>query len=255
MNDLIISDVLGRVIRRWWILVLLMIGGGLLGILSTRIQKPIFESQSSITTSIDFAYAGRLTEDDEDYLMETVGDVIESERVLTFMRENAGLENIIVDAETIRTKFTKARQGYRWELTVRDENPEIAQHLTQLWTDAADLELKALREFSLDALRYQTSQLAVENCFSQLVVLAPASGNCAADDVSKIRSLFEENAVGEEVPSLTEAVLLSKISTEVTDNAYLPSNPVVFKQNINTLFGVVAGLVVGLAGFMFWKPK
>lgn len=255
MDDLIISDVLGRVMRRWWILVLLMIGGGLLGILFTRIQKPIYESQSSITTSIDFAYSGRLTEDDEDYLMETVGDVIESERVMTLMRENAGLENIIVDAETIRTKFTKARQGYRWELTVRDENPEIAQRLTQLWTDAADIELKALREFSLDALHFQTSQLAVENCFSQLVVLAPASGNCASDDVSTIRSVFEENAVGENAPSLTESVLLSKISTEVTDSAYLPANPVIFKQNINTLVGVAAGLLVGLAGFMFWKPK
>ncbi len=255
MDDLIISDVLARMIRKWWILLLLMIGGGLLGVLVTYLQKPIFESQASITTSIDFAYAGRMTEDDEDYLMETVGDVIESDGVFTRLLENATLESITVDDEILQTKFTKARQGYRWELTVRDADPAKAQRLTQLWIDAAEQELKSLREFSIDALRYQTSLMALENCFSQLVVLAPASGNCSTEDIADIREVFNQNTVDDDVPSLTEAVLLSKISTEVTDNAYLPSNPVIFKQNINALVGSVAGLLIGLAGFILWKPK
>jgi hypothetical protein len=242
-------------IRKWWIVLFLMIGCGFLGVLITHLQKPIFESQSSITTSIDFAYAGRMTEDDEDYLMETIGDVIESDEVFERLQDNAALENITVDDKTLQSKFTKARQGYRWELTVRDTNPVMAQKLTQLWTDSADLELKALREFSIDALRYQTSQMALENCFSQLVVLAPVSGNCSTEEIADIRDVFNQNTVDENVPSLTEAVLLSKISTEVTDNAYLPSNPVIFKQNINALVGSVAGLLIGLAGFILWKPK
>jgi len=63
MDDVVPSEIFRRLQRLWWLLILLMVGGGLAGLLIARVQKPLYESQASITTSIHFAYAGRLSDD------------------------------------------------------------------------------------------------------------------------------------------------------------------------------------------------
>jgi uncharacterized protein involved in exopolysaccharide biosynthesis len=88
MDDFVPSEVIKRAIRLWWLLALLMIAGGVAGVLASRLQKPVYESQASITTSIDFAYAGRLSDDEEDYLISSVGDVIDSSDVLESVKED-----------------------------------------------------------------------------------------------------------------------------------------------------------------------
>jgi len=58
MEDVIPSEIIKRVIRWWWLVILIMIAGGVAGMLAVKLQQPVYESQASITTSIDFAYAG-----------------------------------------------------------------------------------------------------------------------------------------------------------------------------------------------------
>jgi hypothetical protein len=239
MDDFVPSELLKRTFHRWWLLVIFMIVGGATGILFSQLQKPIYESQASITTSIDFAYANRLNEDEEDYLILTIGDVIGSSGVFDSVKQLAAEIDITITDETLKTAFTKARQGYRWELTVRDSNPETAQTLTQLWVETADKALADFRERNLDTLKYQSAELAIQNCFSQIVVIEPASAYCSLGNLTEIRNDLEETSTQVKVDSLSNAILLSKISSEITDNAYLPGSPTVFKRNILALAGCI----------------
>ncbi|KAF0110965.1 MAG: hypothetical protein FD147_1271 [Chloroflexi bacterium] len=253
-DDFVPSEILKRSIKWWWLLAILMICGGLIGMLVTRLHKPVYESKATITISIDYAYAGRLTDVEEDQLISTIGDVIDSTAVINQVISGAAEKNITLSTDDIKSWFAKARQGYRWELSVRDIKPVNAQTLNQLWVDSSMEELSRLRERSLDSLHYHTAQLALEKCFSQTVVLDPVSAACSLDQISKIQKVFEQIGGDANSMSLPDSILLSKVSVQVTNEADLPANPVLFKQNINMFIGVVFGLILSLGIMALWNP-
>ena len=253
MDDFIPSDLLKRTFKFWWFLLLLMVLGGLAGMLAVKLQKPVYESQASITTSIDFAYSGRLNEDEEDFLISTVGDIISSSDVFKAVKEQASSRDISVTDEQIAARFSKARQGYRWEITVRDETPAMAQTLTQIWLEAADSALADFHARTLETVVYHSAEIALLNCFCQMLVLDPASAYCSPANISVIRELLASGPVSESLASQPNAILLSKISTEITANAYLPTNPEIFKRNLTTLVGAVGGLLIALGILIFGK--
>jgi hypothetical protein len=255
MDDFVPSETIKRAMHYWWVLLLCMLVGGALGALIVSIQKPVYESQASITTAIDFAYAGRLSSDEEDYLISTIGDVIDSAKVLDRVKELAASRNISLSDHQIQENFTKSRQGYRWELTVRDSDPIMAQTLTQIWVESADEGLSELRENTLKSLMVQSAQQSLQNCFSQIVVVDPASAYCSVENISSLRQALSETESSQELYSLPDAILLSKVSTAISDNAYLPTSPVIYKRNLTTFAGAFCGLIAGLGIFMFGKPR
>ncbi len=255
MEDVIPSEIIKRVIRWWWLVLMIMIAGGAVGILAVKLQKPVYESQASITTSIDFAYAGRIDEAQEDALISVVGDEIGSTLVMDAVKEKAAALGITVTDETIKERFSKARQGYRWELTVRGNDPQTTQALTQIWVDAADEALIKFNAQTQEVLAMRSAQLALQNCFSQTVIVDPASGYCSTENLATIREVLAQTSTTTKLSSLPDAILLSNISTEVTDDAYLPTHPVLLKQNLSTLAGSICGLLIGLGFLILGKNQ
>lgn len=255
MDDVIPSELLKRVMRWWWLVILIVIAGGAAGVLAVQLQKPVYESQASITTSIDFAYAGRISEDQEDYLISTVGDFIDTSEVFDAVKQKAAAEGISVTDQMLKERFTKARQGYRWELTVRHSDPQTAQTLTQIWVDSAEDLLAQFLAKSQEILAMRSAQMALQNCFSQMVVIEPASAYCSTENLATLREVLADTSTSEKLASLPQAILLSKISTEITDNAYLPGGPVMLKRNLSALAGCFCGLLIGLGFLFFGKNK
>jgi len=253
MEDVIPSEILKRVIRWWWLVLLMMIAGGVAGILVVKIQKPVYESQASITTSIDFAYAGRIDEAQVDAILSVVGDKISSTSVMEGVKEKAAALGLAVTDEMIKERFTKSRQGYRWELTVRDNDPQTAQTLTQIWVEAADEALNIFQAKSQETLMMLSAQLALQNCFSQTVIVEPAAGYCSTENLSTLREVLAKTTTSDNLSNMQDAILLSNISTEITEEAYLPGSPVLFNMNVSTLAGSLCGLLVGLGLLIFGK--
>lgn len=255
MDDVIPSEMLKRVIRWWWLVVLMMIAGGAVGILVVKLQKPVYESQASITISIDFAYAGRINESQEDAVISVIGDKISSTSVMEEVKEKAAVLGISVTDEMIKDRFTKARQGYRWELTVRDNDPQTAQQLTQIWLEAADEALDKFQSKSQVTLALLSAQMALQNCFSQTVIVEPASGYCSTENLAAIRGVLAETSKSADTSDLQDAILLSNVSAEIAEDAYLPTSPILLKMNLSTLAGSLCGLLVGFGFLIFGKNK
>lgn len=255
MEDIVPSEIMKRVMRWWWLVIIIMIAGGAVGMLVVRLQKPVYESQASITTSIDYAYAGRIDAAQEDALVSVVGDEISSSSVMDEVKEKAAAFGIFVTDEMIKDRFTKARQGYRWELTVRDNDPQTAQSLTQIWLETADAALDKFQAKSQETLAMRSAQLALQNCFSQTVIVEPASGYCSTENLATIRDVLAETSGSAEFANLQDAIMLSNISTEITDDAYLPTSAVLLKQNLSAIAGCFCGLLVGLGFLIFGKNK
>lgn len=255
MDDVVPSEIFRRLQRLWWLLLLIMIGGGIAGLLVSRVQKPLYESQASITTSIDFAYAGRLSDDEEDYLISSVGDIIDSDEVVELVLQQAEDSGLSLTKGSMLEAFSKSRQGYRWELSVRASTPEQARSLAQMWVETSAQVLEAYRIDSLESLMLQSAMLSLQNCFSQAVVTDPASSWCSIENLPAIRSALSEASSLEGKGTYPSALMLSKISTAVTSQASLPGRPVHFGQNLATMAGAFCGLLIGLAILFYAKPS
>lgn len=257
IDDFNLSGAVNRAVKYWWAVALLMVVGGITGLLVSVIAKPVYESNSVISTVIDFAYSGRMTDYEEDYLLTAIGDIIVSDAVMTQVVDAASNDIPEIDENILLAGLTASRQGYRWGLSSRYYDAQVAQEVNRLWLNAAMNELQAFRSDSLTALAEFHAQVGIENCFSQAVVLDPAAPFCSAQDMDLLQRQLENLADGSLKADLLTRLLASRVSFEVTIEPDLPSRPVHLGRNISTLAGAMVGLLLALivliTGYPFLK--
>lgn len=253
-GDFYPSDLMRRVIRWWWIIVILIFLGGILGYLAAEIQKPLYESKSSITTAINFAYAGKLDDYEEDHLITAIGDVIGSSWVMEKVVDQVIENGMGLDEKTVLAGLIKSRQGYRWVLSSRFNDPQIAQQINQIWLNAAIDALEDLRANGLEGLNRLAAQYAVESCFSQSVVLEPDSAYCSGENFKQLHADVESVTVSGG-GSLLTSLLISRVSFETTETPNLPDAPVLFRVNLMMLAGCMVGFIAAILLFLSGYPK
>lgn len=254
-DEFSLSDTFARAIRYWWLTAALMIAGGLFGLLVSVVQKPLYESTSAITTVIDFAYAGRLTDYEEDHLLSAVGDVIGSSEVMAEVTSAAVEAGYAPTVEALSGSLTASRQGYRWELSSRAADPATALGLNRLWLDAAIDALERYRMDSILALAEFNIQVEVENCFQQAVVVEPVSTYCSAKDFQALRDHVNALESSPESATLLTRLLASRISFQVTRQPELPAEPVHLGRGISVAAGVMLGLLAAVLLLVLGLPR
>lgn len=241
-----LSDTFDRAVHYWWLAAVLMIIGGLIGLLVSVVRKPVYESTSVITTVIDFAYSGRLTDYEEDHLLTAIGDVIQSSEVMDRVI-SVGLESGFVStSEEARSSLTASRQGYRWVLSSRSSDPNAALDTNRLWLDAAVDALEQFRADSILALAEFNAQVEVENCFQQAVVVEPVSAYCDASDMQALREQINRVESSSAKKSLLSRLLATRISFQVTQQPDLPNEAVHLGRNISAAAGVILGFLAAI---------
>ena len=243
-----------RVVRYWWLAAVFMIAGGMVGWLVSAISKPVYESTSVITTVIDFAYSGKMTDYEEDFLLSAIGDVIRSDVVIETVVAEGVEAGLAASAEEMRASLTASRQGFRWELSSRLPDAEAAWAANRLWLDAAVGALEQFRQDSFIALAEFNAQVGVESCFAQAVIVEPVSTYCSAADFQALRkqiSALESNSLK---GSLLTRLLASRISFQVTQEPVQPLEPVHLGRNTAVLAGVLVGLLAAIMLFIFGFP-
>lgn len=254
-DDFFISDVFSRSIRNWWVVAVLTIVGGVIGCFVSILGQPIYESTAEITTVIDYAYAGRLTDYEEDHLLSAIGDIILSDEVMNKVVTEGVRSGLATDDETMRAGLTASRQGYRWELSSRFGDPLIAQEANQLWLDVAVEGLETFRQDSISALVQLTAQTELEACFAQSVILEPASPYCNVEALQKLQQQAGDFYTEVEGNSLLSRLLASRISFQVTHEPDLPVSPIHYGRNISTLAGALAGLLLAIILLITGYPR
>ena len=255
IDDFFLSGVVNRAVNYWWLIVLLMIIGGVTGALVSLLEKPVYESEAVITTVIDFAYSGRMTDYEEDYLLTAVGDIIQSDGVMDQVIDTATKELLTADEKALQTGLTASRQGFRWALSSRFSDPQVAQAVNRLWLNAAMQQLQAFRSDSLAALIEINAQVGIESCFEQAVVLEPVTPFCSAEEMDALRQELENLANGSLKADLLTRLIASRVSFEVTSEPNLPSQPVHLGRNISTLAGAMIGLLLALIVLVAGFPR
>ena len=249
-NDFVPSELIKTIARKWWILVLAMVLGGLAGMLITRTHKPVYQSQATITTAVNYAYTGHLEDWELDHLIMAVGDVIDSTAVRESVVESVLSEGTNASADEILQEMAVIRKGNNWLLTVRGSNPVTAQRITLSWANDALDALNVLRTAATDTFRLQAAQFTLEECLSRIVVVEPVSSGCSNEEMDELRQLLNNSNQPDTSLDYRNSILLSNLSFELTKEPEVSTSPELFRQNLNVLAGALIGLIVAL-GVLF----
>ncbi len=249
-NDFVPSELIKTIARRWWVLVLAMVLGGLAGMLITRAQKPVYQSQATITTAVDYAYTGSLQDFELDHLIMAVGDVIDSTAVRESVVESVLSQDVNDSADEILNGLTPIRKGYDWLLTARASDPVTAQMIAQSWGNEALNALTTLKTDAMDAFQIQVARYTLEECLSRIVIVEPVSSGCSSQELEELRQFLNSSSQPDASLPYRNSILLTNLSFELTKEPEVSTSPVLFRQNLTVLAGGLIGLVVAL-GVLF----
>jgi len=249
-NDFVPTELIKTMARKWWILVLAMVLGGLVGMLITRVHKPVYQSQAVLTTAVDYAYTGTLKDFELDHLIMAVGEVIDSTNV-----RDAGVENVLSEGfadstDEILNNLNVIRKGNSWLLTVRASDPVVAQQIATLWGNKALNSLIDRREAAMEEFHIHVARFALEECLSRIVAVEPVSSGCSIQKMDELRLFLNTSDQPDSSLTYRKSIMLSNLSFELTKEPEVSTSPVLFRQNINVLAGALIGLFVAL-GLLF----
>jgi hypothetical protein len=239
-------DSVERVLTRWWIVVALMVVGGLVGLGFHLILPPVYEARAVITINLDFAKR-ELTQFEEDTAFNAASAIITSPSVMNLVIADAQVKGYsITPSQFLRDFYLEGRQSV-WELRVRDRDPNAASALTNIWAKESTDALNGALAHALQADQILAQVAGLENC---LVGVTPQVGapqlDCKGLSQDMLQAMLnDQNAalVKEKDSSLG---IISIMTIALTGLAGVPETPVLYGQAGLVLAGVFIGLLVSL---------
>ena len=253
-EDIKLSEIISKIIHFWWLLIVFIIAGGVLGLLFSTLHPAVYESKSVITTVIDYGNLGKLDDMEEDQLFVAVGDLIGSTSVKDKTAADAAVEDVALTAEEINDSLWLDRKDTRWVLRVRASDPQTALRINEIWTQAAMDSLSDMKENALVAASFQQKLDSLVSCFEQSVIMEPIPAECQPQNYSELRNAINELTAAQ--PSVIyDSLILSHTSFTVTTQSTNPNSPVSFSRNLLVLAGGFLGLIISLVLFTLDWPK
>ncbi len=235
-----------RVISRWWMVVALMVVGGIVGYCFHLFLPPIYEAKAVVSINLDFPKAN-LTQIEEDYAFNAASAIITSSSVMNLVIADAQGQGYSITPSIFRKDFYLEGMQSVWELRVRDRDPNAATALANIWSQVSTDALNSALAHALQADQLQIQIAGLENCLAGTTPhLVTIQLDCKGYSNEVIQSmLLDQTAalVNEKKASLG---IISIMSIGLTDLAATPETPVLYGQAGLVLAGAFLGLLVSL---------
>ena len=254
-DDLNMSTFFSRIIKRWWLLIGLMILGGVAGFFLTFVRQPLYESQAVVTSVLDYAVLGHLSDWEQDQLYRSIGDVVASSKVINQVIEEANANGILVTQEDVEKNFSADRQDTRWVIRVRAKTPKLAQQLNSYWASFGMDALVEMSESNRAAFAYQRYLASLTDCFEQTVMVDPVSQDCSVENINAIREAMTAASANTGDLDYRRSLILTHASFELTSEPSLPTSPAIFSRSIMVLAGALIGLCLAFIFYIADLPS
>ncbi|MGA9398190.1 MAG: hypothetical protein WBV22_08015 [Anaerolineaceae bacterium] len=131
------KDQIIRSLRLWWVLILTIIAGGLIGYTISRLRPPVYEAKATLYTFIKFQDIRdiQLSQYDEDMIINSVGSMILSNDVIGTVLTQAAEDSLSFDYKSFMRQMSVYRKLSDFELFFRDSDPVRAQKMANLWAN------------------------------------------------------------------------------------------------------------------------
>lgn len=143
-------------LRRWWLIAIFVLAGGLLGWVFSRLHTPLYDAQALLVINIDYQQAPELVQktDDhytEDQIIGAANAVAISSVVLDQVGADLKARGISIEWEQYTRNLASERQSSQFWLRVRDTDPNRAALVANLWAEKAYATLIEFRQHAVNA--------------------------------------------------------------------------------------------------------
>ena len=245
-SDFIPKDSLDILIKRWWVVIIFAIFGGIVGQILHFFIPPIYETQASMGISIDYSRTGLLTDIEEDQIFGTIADVFSTDIVLKNVIEEANNQNITIDKSLLKRIVIHERTDNTWLFKAQYTDPEIASQLANIWIVEAYNALDEAYEHTLIAEGYQRYIDSLTDCLQQFTVVQPTHSYCSINNLFEIQDRLTEVTQLEKIERQKSLGINPGVSFRIDSKAVIPQKPT--RHHVNTLIfsGSIIGFIFGL---------
>jgi uncharacterized protein involved in exopolysaccharide biosynthesis len=229
-------EALEHAFRRWWVIVLITVLGGIAGWAFHFFNPPVYEATSIITVNMDFQKR-QLTQYEQDYAFSAAGAIGTSDALEGQVVTQAKTIGIPVELNQLQQQMFLERKQSVWELHIRNRNPEIAAKLANLWAQDFNEALNAalVHAIHADQIQSQMDSINIYLAASGSYVLSPEAQTA-------LKNLSDE--LLQEQKSSQGIISIMKFAQ--TGSAIVPQSPVLYRLAILVLAGAGIGFVVSL---------
>jgi hypothetical protein len=256
MSDFSPYDAFDRVLRRWWLLALCMLIGGLLGWGISLLVPPIYQARANYQVVMDTDQLARLkglagaedlpfSEINPYYVaVEEIFYDLATRKVVVEQAQAAGIDLKLTDFD--QSKFFVDRQGSRWLILVRHTDPKAAAWLVNTWLTVADGRIREAQAHGIQAEALRLKVDSVQACFSQFDFAA--ANQCAGMSLSSPGDLttFLQNTMAQQQSQANLSLGVDPLLTfTIQREATPPQQPSLQVRSQMALAGALAGLILG----------
>jgi hypothetical protein len=248
MNDPEFSpyDPLARILSRWWMVIALLVIGGLVGFGFHLFLPPIYEARAVISVNMDFPKAN-IDQVEEDYAFNAASAIIMSSSVRDQVITEAQVRGYSITPSIFRNEFNLEGKQSVWELSVRDRDPNTAAALANIWAQISTDALNSALTHALQADQIQAQIYGLENCLGGTTPRAVTiQMDCKGYSHEVIQTMLLDQTktlVNEKKLSLG---ILSVMTFGLVDLAVAPGTPILYGQGGLVLAGAFLGFLVSL---------
>ncbi len=235
-------DFVDRIKYYWWVMVVFMMLGGVVGYGISIINLPKFETRAVISVAIDYTRTGFLTDIEEDQTVEIVGDVISSDEVI----QNAMTRLQNVDEEDFREKIKLERKNNQWLLKVISTDPYQAAKFANVWADAAFSELEMVREHATKAEYYQRYLDSLASCLEGTASFEPAQALCSLKNLDHLSQELETTGKLVDSEKMASRGIMPAVTFTTSQKAVLPNEPVRNNRGQMMLNSALASFLISI---------
>ncbi len=233
-------------LRRWWVIALAVVLGGLAGLAFHALRPTVYEARFEVLLSLDQVGSGELERLEEDSALDAAGLILGGPETIQQVSQAARQAGLDVSPAELTTMATVERRRSTWMVRLRDTNPDRVERLSSLWLKTGFAALEEAYEHSLQAdglKRYMTS---LENCLARAGHASPAEGLCGGGNLVALQE--ELRRAGELLAQEQSGArgLVSFVIVGSAEKALTPPEPVAYGRGSSVLAGALIGLVMGL---------
>jgi uncharacterized protein involved in exopolysaccharide biosynthesis len=235
-TELILRESFEGAFRRWWVIVLLTVLGGLAGWTIHFFRPPVYEAAAFLTVNMDFQKV-KLTQIEEDFVFNSSEAIASSVDVMNQVVMQAQADGTPMDFNQLLESISLERKQSVWEFHIRNRDPETAAKLANIWTEKAFQALTAALEHAVraDQIQDQIKSISLYQFTSGSPELSP--------DLQTTLSNLSTELLQEK--QLSQGVI-SVMKYSLTGPATIPTQPVLYNLANLVLAGATIGFVISL---------
>lgn len=228
-------ETLERAFKRWWVIVLMTVLGGLVGWTFHFFNPPVYEATSFVTANMDFQQRA-LTQYEEDYAFDSAGSISMWDDVENQIIAEAKIRGIPIELNQLGQQMFFERKQSVFELHIRNRDPQIAAQLANIWAEKFYEALNGALEHAIRADQIQAQIDAINGSLSSgSPVISPQAQ-------TTLKTLSDE--LLQEQQSSQGIISIMKFA--VTGSATAPQKPVLYYLANLVLAGACIGFIVSL---------